>query len=129
MRGDHTSLLSLLDELRIDEVIVAITNRHAIRQEMLDALIACAEHGCRVTTMSALTERVLGRVPVLHVGHNLEEVFSAQDSVISRITALFKRTVDLAAALGGLAALGLVLPWVALANRLNSCLLYTSRCV
>jgi len=118
--GGHARLLSLLSELQIDEVIVAITNRHAIRPELLEALIACAEHGCRVTTMSALAERVLGRVPVLHIGHNLEDVFPAQDDVMSRLTAIFKRATDLTAALVGLAALGLVLPGVALANRLGS---------
>lgn len=120
VQGDHMTLLSLVRALEIDEVVVAITNRHAMRAELLQALIACAEQGCRVTTMCALTERVLGRVPVLHIGHNLEEAFPAQDDVGVRLNAIFKRVTDVMAALVGLAALGLVLPCVALANRLAS---------
>lgn len=118
--GNHTDLAPLLHTLQVNEVVVAITNRHAIRAELLEALIACAEYGCRVTTMSALTERVLGRVPVLHVGHNLEEAFPTQDDVGVRLNAIFKRVTDVTAALVGLAALAFVLPWVALANRLGS---------
>lgn len=120
VRGDHTVLTSLVSALQIDEVVVAITNRHAIRAELLEALVACAEHGCRVTTMSALSERVLGRVPVLYVGHNLEEIFSIQEDIGVRLNAIFKRAVDLSVGLVGLAVLGVVLPCVALANRLAS---------
>lgn len=120
VRGDHTALTSLVSALQIDEVVVAITNRHAIRAELVEALITCAEHGCRVTSMSALTERVLGRVPVLFVGHNLDEVFPAQDDIGVRLNAIFKRAIDLVVAVIGLAVLGLVLPCVALANRIAS---------
>lgn len=120
VRGDHTALVSLVSALQIDEVAVAITNRHAIRTELLEALIACAEHGCRVSTMSALSERVLGRVPVLHIGHNLEEAFPTQDDVGVRLNAILKRTIDVSVALLGLVALGLILPWVALANQIAS---------
>jgi lipopolysaccharide/colanic/teichoic acid biosynthesis glycosyltransferase len=59
-------------------------------------------------------------VPVLHVGHNLEEAFPIQDDVSVRLNTIFKRVTDVTAALVGLAALALVLPWVALANRLGS---------
>jgi exopolysaccharide biosynthesis polyprenyl glycosylphosphotransferase len=118
--GGHTELVALLDALQVDEVIVAITNRHAIQQGMLESLIACAEHGCRVTTMSTLTERVLGRVPVLYVGHNLEEAFPLQDDVTLRLTAMTKRLADVAVSLAGLLLLGLALPCVALANRFSS---------
>ena len=120
VQGSHAELVRLLSVLQVDEVVVAITNRHAIRAELLEALTTCAERGCRVTTMSALTERVLGRVPVLHVGHNLEEAFPTHDDVSVRLNAIFKRATDLAAAAVGLAVLGLVLPWVALANRVGS---------
>ncbi|HHY55683.1 MAG TPA: sugar transferase [Chloroflexi bacterium] len=120
VRGDHTVLTTLVNTLQIDEVVVAITNRHAIRAELLEALVTCAERGCRVTTMSALTERVLGRVPVLYIGHNLEEAFPVQDDVGVRLNAILKRVIDLAVALMGLAVLGGLLPWVALANRIAS---------
>jgi exopolysaccharide biosynthesis polyprenyl glycosylphosphotransferase len=120
VQGNHAELVRLLSVLQIDEVVVAITNRHAIRPGLMAALIACAEHGCRVTTMNALTERVLGRVPVLHIGHNLGDAFPMHDDVGTRLNAICKRVTDLAMALLGVAVLGLVLPWVALANRIAS---------
>lgn len=120
VQGNHAELVRLLSILQIDEVVVAITNRHAIRTELMTALIACAEHGCRVTTMNALTERVLGRVPVLHIGHNLGDAFPMHDDVGTRLNAICKRATDLTVALLGVAMLGLVLPWVALANRIVS---------
>lgn len=118
--GSHAELVKLANVLAIDEIVVAITNRHAIRPELVDALIACAERGCRVTTMCALTERVLGRVPVLHIGHNLEEVFPVQEDVGTRLYAIAKRVIDLTVATVGLAALGVIMPWVMLANRIAS---------
>lgn len=118
--GNSADLLALVKRLGVDEVIVAITNRHAIPPEMMAALVACAEHGYRVTTMSALFERVLGRVPVFHIGHNFEGIFSTQENAGARLFNVAKRMIDIGVALVGLLALALILPLVFGANCLAS---------
>ncbi len=115
--GDHTALLDLAQQHAVDEIIVAITNRHAIAPATLDALIGCAEHGYQVTTMAGLYERVLGRVAVSHIGHNLDEVFPVQEQG-GRLYRLFKRLTDVGVGLAGVGVLAVVAPWVLLANRL-----------
>ena len=116
--GDHRALLDLAQAHEVDEIIVAITNRHAIAPATFQALVACAEHGYRVTTMAGLYERVLGRVAVSHIGHNLDEVFPVQDELGGRLFRLAKRLADVAAGLMGVAVLAVVAPWILLANRL-----------
>ena len=116
--GDYTALLDLAQAHGVDEIIVAITNRHAIAPATFQALVACAEHGYRVTTMAGLYERVLGRVAVSHIGHNLDEVFPVQEELGGRLFRLAKRLVDVAAGLVGVAVLAVVAPWIVAANRL-----------
>ena len=116
--GDHRTLLELAQAHTVDEIIVAITNRHAINPATMGALVGCAEQGYRVTTMAGLYERVLGRVAVSHIGHNLDEVFPVQEELGGRLFRLVKRLTDVAAGLVGVAVLALVAPAVLLANRL-----------
>ncbi|MFZ1769442.1 MAG: sugar transferase [Caldilinea sp.] len=118
--GNSADLFALIKRLDVDEVIVAITNRHAIHPGTMESLVACAEHGCKVTTMSALSERVLGRVPVFHIGHNLEGIFSTQETAGSRLFNVAKRMIDIGVASVGLLALAPILLLVLVANRLVS---------
>ena len=64
-------LVPMAQALEINEVILAITHRHAIDQVLFDDLLRCRELGIHVGTMSDLYERLLGRVPVQHVGRDL----------------------------------------------------------
>ena len=119
--GASDDLVRLARELAVDEVVLAITDRSTILQEAFDALMACREQGFSVTTMPALYERLLGRVPVEHVGRNLNEVLPIDERDASeRLYLILKRCADVMGAGLALLPLGLTLPAVALANALTS---------
>ena len=118
--GNRHALLTVAKTQHIDEIILAITHHHAIADELFDVLIRCAEVGFRVTTLPTFYERVLGRVPVEHIGRNLDSVLQMQESAGYRFYQVFRRVADLLLALSGLVLLGCVIPCVALANALSS---------
>ncbi len=118
--GGQESLLPMARALEIDEVILAITHRHAIDEALFDDLLRCREQGIHLSIMSDLYERLLGRVPVQHVGRDLTMALPSADAAYHRLFGAVKRLIDLAAALLGLALLAPVVPVVAVANRLAS---------
>lgn len=118
--GGHEMLPALVRTLKVHEIIVAITHRHAIDDELFRMLVACTEQGLRVTTMAALYERALGRVAVDHVGRDLDSVLPMEEAIVYRLYTLVKRAIDLFAAAAVLIVLGAAIPGVALANALVS---------
>jgi exopolysaccharide biosynthesis polyprenyl glycosylphosphotransferase len=118
--GGGETLVSLAQELKVDMVILAITHHHAITDDLFDALLRCRELGLQVTTMSVLYERLLGRVPVEHVGRDLYMVVPREETAAERLYRVAKRGLDILSALVGLPVLGLLLPLVALGNALTS---------
>ncbi len=113
-------LVSLAQALEVDEVILAITNRHAIADDLFDALLRCRELGLRVTTMSALYERLLGRVPVEHLGRDLHMAMPMEDTALDRFYGAVKRGCDIILALVGVWVVGTLAPFVALSNAITS---------
>jgi len=113
-------LVSLAQALEVDEVILAITNRHAIADDLFDAILRCRELGLRVTTMPALYERLLGRVPVDHLGRDLHMVVPMEDTAVERFYGAAKRGYDLILALVGVLVVGILAPFVALGNAITS---------
>jgi exopolysaccharide biosynthesis polyprenyl glycosylphosphotransferase len=104
-----------------DEVVLAITHRHTIRQEAFDSLLACRALGYRVTTMEALYERVLGRVAVDHVGRNIAAVLPVEDrGATERLYWSVKRLVDIGGALLALIPLALAIPLVVVGNAMGN---------
>lgn len=118
--GNSAALAALADQLQIDEVILATTRRHAITQELFDALLICRERGFRVTTVSVLCERLLRRVPVDHVGRDLPAVVPMEESAGDRLYTALKRVNDIALAIGGLLVTGALTPFIALSNAIFS---------
>jgi exopolysaccharide biosynthesis polyprenyl glycosylphosphotransferase len=118
--GRGEELISLAKELKVDEVLLAITHRHTIADDLFDALLRCRELGLQVTTMSVLYERLLGRVPVEPVGRDLCMVVSVEETAAMRLYKVAKRGLDILSALVGLVVLGTLLPFVALGNALTS---------
>lgn len=117
--GDHSQLREIAQAHDVDEIIVAITHRHAINPELFAALLDCQERGFRLITMPVLYERLLGRVPVEHVGRDLQMIVWMGDDPGERLYTLLKRATDFLLALLGLLVLGLLAPIVALANALT----------
>lgn len=118
--GGQESLVPMARTLEINEVILAITHRHAIDEALFDDLLRCRELGIHLSTMSDLYERLLGRVPVQHVGRDIYQVLPAADSAWRRLFGGVKRLIDLAFSVVGLVLLALVAPLVALANHRSS---------
>ncbi|MBN1180616.1 MAG: sugar transferase [Anaerolineae bacterium] len=118
--GGRELLVELAQELQVDEIVLAITHRHAIVPDLFDALLRCRELGFRVTTMSMLYERLLGRVPVDHVGRDLQMVMPMGESVSERFYLVIKRLIDIVSGVIGVAILGLLMPFLALANAVSS---------
>lgn len=118
--GGRDVLVPMAQALDVDEVIVAITHRNAIADALFDDLLRCRELGMRVSTMSALYERLLMRVPVEHVGRDLSMVLPVDDSAGRRFFTASKRAGDIIVSLFGLVVLALVAPVVAVVNAISS---------
>jgi exopolysaccharide biosynthesis polyprenyl glycosylphosphotransferase len=118
--GDSRALVPLAEKLRVDEVILAITHRHAIGEELFDALLRCRELGFRLSTMSVLYERLLGRVPVEHIGRDLHMVVGVHETAGERFYHAAKRLLDLLLALCAVVLMGLITPLGVLFNAITS---------
>jgi exopolysaccharide biosynthesis polyprenyl glycosylphosphotransferase len=118
--GDHESMIELVKQLRVNELILAITNTQNISDEMMNALLQCRELGLRVVTMATVYERLTGRVPIDYVGRDLYMVLPMDDNAIERAYKIIKRLMDVAGALVGLVAIGIIVIPIAVANRLTS---------
>jgi exopolysaccharide biosynthesis polyprenyl glycosylphosphotransferase len=118
--GNRHDLLQLVRSHGIDSVVVAITHSPHIHPELLQALLDCREQGIQMEPMTSLYERFTGKVPVEHAGRNLHVVMPLPDAPMQRTFWAGKRLFDLVAGLLGLVVVGLVAPWIALANALSS---------
>lgn len=116
--GDCQALPEMVRRLGADEVVLAITHRHTMASTTFDALMACREQGIRITTMPALYERLLGRVPVEHIGRDLGAVLPIDTGPVDRLYGASKRLMDVLLGIVGLIPLALLMPFVALGNRL-----------
>ena len=114
--GTSTQLLDLAASHGIQEIVLAITHRHSMSDQALEMLLTCRERGLRITTMPALYEELLGRIPVHHVGRDLGAVLPTSQGSTDRLFWLCKRIGDWAVGAVGTLCLGLALPWVALLN-------------
>lgn len=113
-----SELGTLAADLNVSEVVVAIT--HDIKGRLFHNILLCHERGVQVTPMSVLYEEMLGRVPVEHVGDNWFLVLPMNNNDSLSLTAVVKRTIDIAVSLVGVIVFALMLPFVALTIRLDS---------
>lgn len=118
--GDHRALAQVAKQLHVDEIIVAITHRHAIEDDLFNALLHCRELGYRVVTMPTVYERLTGRLPIDHVGRDLEMVVPMDDNAGERAYQAAKRLMDLALGAVGMLLMGLVIIPVAISNARTS---------
>jgi exopolysaccharide biosynthesis polyprenyl glycosylphosphotransferase len=76
--------------------------------------------GFRVVTMATVYERLTGRLPIDHVGRDLEMVVPMNDNAGERAYLAFKRVMDILFGLFGLVLMGLIMIPVAISNALTS---------
>ncbi|MBX7232920.1 MAG: sugar transferase [Caldilineales bacterium] len=118
--GGRNDLPRLAHSLAIDEIVLAITHRHTIDVALFDAILRCREMGIRFSTMPVFYERLLGRVPVEHIGQDLHLVMPMHETAGDRLSRGAKRAADVLGALVGLVLLAMLIPPLLVANRLTS---------
>lgn len=118
--GDHRALAQVAKQLHVDEIILAVTHRHAIDDNLFNALLHCRELGFRVVTMATVYERLTGRLPIDHVGRDLEMVVPMDDNAGERAYQVGKRVLDIVLGLFGLVLMALVMVPVAISNARTS---------
>ena len=102
---------------RVDEIVIASSD---VSGELLQFLIDCYEHGVAITPMPLLYERLTGKIAVEHAGNQWHVALPLQSRPTRTAEAVLKRMLDL---VGGLVLVGLLLvllPFIALAIRLDT---------
>lgn len=115
--GTRTDLLRLAQELGVQELVLSIT--HDVHGELYEALIEAQERGIAVTPMALLYENLTDRVPVEHINDYWYTGLPVGPNH-NTLYLLSKRSMDIVVSLLGLAATGFLMPFVALAIRLDS---------
>lgn len=118
--GTCHDLVGLAREHQPNEIVVAITTHQVIQPELFEAIVQCREMGIPITTMTALYERLTGRVPVEHAGRNLYVVMPLDQPASHRPYMLARRLLDMLVALVGCVVLALVTPFIWLGNLFSS---------
>jgi len=116
--GASADLMRLVVDEGVSEVILAVTREETMDVGMVAALLDCHQRGVQVTYMQAVYERLTGRVPVAHVGRRLHVVLPMERDT-SRLYLALKRVLDLAIGFVGTVATLSLLPFIALAIRLE----------
>lgn len=116
-RGDLTRLVS---DMKINEIVVAITHLETLHPELLEVIQQCREWGISITTMTDLYERLSGRVPIEHAGSALAVAMPIVQKPTHRFYLMLQRVCDIVGGLVGCALLLVLMPFVWLANLLKS---------
>ena len=116
--GTSEKLLSLIDEQRVTDLVVAINGE--IRGKTFQTILDAQERGVEVTRMPILYEEMTGRLPI----HHLESdwiIRSFVDEVrVSGFYEFLKRLMDIIGGLVGLIGFVILLPLISVATVLDS---------
>jgi exopolysaccharide biosynthesis polyprenyl glycosylphosphotransferase len=116
-RPDSTAMISeMVAEGQVDEILLGV--RGNVSRPLFRALLDCYDRGVRVRSLADMYEELTGRLLLDQLGHSWL-ISLPMRSETSRLYAAFKRGTDLCAGAAGLLVLGIVLPAVALAIKLD----------
>lgn len=118
--GNRDNLVHLVEVLRIDELIVAISNTDSIESELFHGILECWKLGVSVRTMAQVFEELTGRVPVEYVGRDLYVLLPMAPTATQRFYSGIRRLIEMLIALGGCLFVAVIAPVIWLANRLSS---------
>ncbi len=118
--GDMRKLVRLARQSGVDEIILTQSAARTLSQEAREVLLDCRETGLQISSLASVYERLTGRLPVDHATYDVTLLLSPADNPSARLYRAWKRLVDIGLALVGLVVLGLILPFVVLANVLSS---------
>ncbi len=116
--GTSHDLLPLMQTHGVSDVIVAITGEMSGRQ--FQALLDAQDRGAEISTMAAVYEELLERVPIQHLDADWLIRSFVDEARVSAFYRLGKRILDVLGGLAGVLVLALVYPWIALAIVLES---------
>lgn len=118
--GSSQDVVSVVDKLHIDEVIIAMPNTQHMGPTLFEAILDCRELGVPVTKMTTVYERLTSRVPVEYASDDMEIAAGLDDNPFLRLYTAIKRLTDLIGAVLTLPFLLLLMPLVALGNLFTS---------
>lgn len=116
--GDHKSLLKIIHQEEITDLIVAILG--PMSGNMLQALLDAQENGIQIIRMPVVYEEILGRLPINHLESDWLLRSFVDEVRVPTLYVILKRLVDIAGSLAGLLGCLLVFPWVSLAILIES---------
>ncbi|MEJ5308905.1 MAG: sugar transferase [Anaerolineae bacterium] len=118
--GEAHNLVRLVRQYGVDEIILNLEEGHGFPLEAQEVLLDCRELGLRVSSLASVYERLTGRLPVDYARYDSQLLLSPPDTPAYRLYQAGKRLFDVLIGLLGLLVLGLLIPFVALANALTS---------
>jgi exopolysaccharide biosynthesis polyprenyl glycosylphosphotransferase len=116
--GTHSDLTRLIAQHRVAEIILAITRN--ISDDLFHALLDAQERGIEILPMPILYEQITGRVPVGYIGDSWYVALPLTSAARGGVYCAVKRVFDIAFALVGLVGFAALLPFIALAIRIDS---------
>ncbi len=116
--GASQDLLSLIDEYRVSDVVVAITGE--VQGATFQTLLDVQERGVEVTRMPAVYEEITQRVPIHHLESDWLMRSFVDQMKVSAVYATLKRLLDLIGGLIGLVLFIVFAPFIALAVLIDS---------
>lgn len=116
--GNTSDLLRLVNQLRVDEVVVATNNE--LTEELFQLLVACQAHGVQVSYLPNLYEKLYRRIPIQDINPTWALYAMQGHPIFSRLRLISKHILDLMILFFSLPMLGLLIPFLALAIRLDS---------
>ncbi len=117
--GTWEDLVPVAIEQEVEEVVVAITNMHQIKNELYQALFDCRQIGISVNSMSEIFEKLTGRIPVEHTASDLRVVLPLKKSTPQQLYLRLRRIFDVVFAFFGCLFLLVTMPFIWLVNRLT----------
>ncbi|HKV70347.1 MAG TPA: sugar transferase [Gemmatimonadales bacterium] len=116
--GSSQGIADLIAQHRVSTLILAIPGE--VDADLLHILMGCVERGVEMVPMPVIYEQLTGRVPVERVGEKWYASIPVYPRVTGTLWQIAKRMMDIALASVGVACLLPLLPFVALAIRLDS---------
>ena len=118
--GGCEDLVRCIEELQVNEIVIAITNPADLSARLRDELGKCWIRGTKIVPLLAFFEEAFGELPAEHMGPNVFSVMHVQDSTLQRLWDFVRRMIDIGMAASGLALVGAMCPFIAAAIRLDS---------
>lgn len=116
--GDHSTLQTLIKELNITDLILAISGQ--MNQGMFQNLLSAQEKGLQISTMAEVYEELLGRVPIDLLDSEWVVRSFVDRTPAGGIYRMLKRLLDLILTLIGLAFFVALFPVIALLILIDS---------